>query len=212
MVRLTLAQAGDRQMGSVPLISIGLFISISALVALCAKHAKRVSRTQYNESFNDSKAVPKSPLRSPRQLMTTASNKVNPASNKANPFISHHRKTVVEAEKFAPKSPLRSPRQLMATISNKAIPFIIHHQKKGAEAEVEADIDGSKAAEEGFGEGGLWQKEILMGDKCQPLAFSGVIYYDCDGNRISELPPRSPRASPLSTFSFPVMRDGNLAS
>ncbi|GAB4845336.1 hypothetical protein Ancab_038744 [Ancistrocladus abbreviatus] len=38
----------------------------------------------------------------------------------------------------------------------------------------------------------LWQRTILMGDKCQPLDFSGVIYYDADGNRLPE-PPKSPR-------------------
>lgn len=203
MVRPTLVHAGDRQMGSIPLISIGLFILISALVALCAKHAKRVSRTHSNESSNDSKFAPKPPLRSP-ELMATI-------GNKAIPFVIQHRKMEVEAEveedKFVPKSPLRSPRQLMTAIGNKAIPFIINQRK--TEAQVEAEIGGGKVAEEGFGEGGLWQKEILMGEKCQPLEFSGVIYYDCYGNKISELPPRSPRASPLSTFSFPVTRDGN---
>ncbi|MCE3051675.1 hypothetical protein HAX54_050485 [Datura stramonium] len=42
---------------------------------------------------------------------------------------------------------------------------------------------------EGFGhnEGGLWQKAILMGEKCKPPQFSGVIYYDPFGNRVSEL-------------------------
>lgn len=59
---------------------------------------------------------------------------------------------------------------------------------------------------EGFGEGGLWQKEILMGEKCQPLDFSGVIYYDNYGNKVSQ-PPRSPRASAVSfqgSMPFPV--------
>lgn len=41
-----------------------------------------------------------------------------------------------------------------------------------------------------------------MGDKCQPLDFSGVIYYDNEGNRVSELPSRSPRASPLPSFAY----------
>lgn len=201
MVRQILVHPGDHQMGSIPLISIGLFISISALVALCAKHAKKVSRTHSNESLNDSKFAPRSPLRSSTHLMATV-------SNKAIPFVIEHRKREAEEGKFVPKSPLRSPRQLMTAISNKAIsPFIINQRK--TEEEVEADIGGGKVAEEGFGEGGLWQKEILMGEKCQPLEFSGVIYYDCYGNKISELPPRSPRASPLSTFSFPVTRDGN---
>lgn len=31
---------------------------------------------------------------------------------------------------------------------------------------------------------GLWQREILMGKKCWPLDFSGMINYDIYGNRI----------------------------
>ncbi|KAL9231549.1 hypothetical protein vseg_006768 [Gypsophila vaccaria] len=46
-------------------------------------------------------------------------------------------------------------------------------------------------------EDGLWRKSILMGDKCEPLDFSGVIYYDCDGNMLSHIPVKSPRASPF---------------
>ena len=45
-------------------------------------------------------------------------------------------------------------------------------------------------------EGGLWRKEILMGERCRPLEFSGVIYYDADGHRLAQ-PPRSPMRSPL---------------
>uniref|UniRef100_A0A0D9WPY6 Uncharacterized protein n=1 Tax=Leersia perrieri TaxID=77586 RepID=A0A0D9WPY6_9ORYZ len=46
--------------------------------------------------------------------------------------------------------------------------------------------------------GGVWRKEILMGERCQPLDFSGVIYYDADGRRLAHPPPpRSPMRSPL---------------
>jgi hypothetical protein len=47
-------------------------------------------------------------------------------------------------------------------------------------------------------DGGLWRKEILLGERCQPLEFSGVIYYDADGHRL-EQPPRSPMRSPYPT-------------
>ncbi|XP_062233928.1 uncharacterized protein LOC133931137 [Phragmites australis] len=47
-------------------------------------------------------------------------------------------------------------------------------------------------------EGGVWRKEILMGERCQPLDFSGVIYYDAEGRRLAQPPPpRSPMRSPL---------------
>ena len=49
-------------------------------------------------------------------------------------------------------------------------------------------------------EGCLWKKTILMGDKCQPLEFSGAIFYDSEGNQISEL-PRSPRSSAFGSPS-----------
>ncbi|CAN6195240.1 unnamed protein product [Urochloa humidicola] len=53
-----------------------------------------------------------------------------------------------------------------------------------------------KAAREA--DGGVWRKEILMGERCQPLDFSGVIYYDADGHRLPHPPPpRSPMRSPI---------------
>lgn len=95
-------------------------------------------------------------------------------------------------EKIAPKSPLLCPKQLITTISSKTIPFL-NHKKYGEKSD---EKTGSIARKE-FGQGGLWQKAILMGEKCQPPEFSGVIYYDPFGNRVSEL-PRSPRASPMA--------------
>ncbi|KAE8723601.1 putative Oleosin [Hibiscus syriacus] len=58
-------------------------------------------------------------------------------------------------------------------------------------------------AEEDIGDGGVWQRAILMGDKCRPLDFSGVIYYDSKGNQVEELPFRSPRASPMPAYLSP---------
>lgn len=156
MVHLTSKLEGSH-ISSIPL-AIGLLISVSALVALCAKHVRN----------------------SPKKQDT---------------------KTINSASK-APKSPLASPRHLLTTFSNKAIPFI--YRKKGGE---ETDQGGGEVGE-GFGEGGLWQKEILMGEKCKPPEFSGVIYYDCCGNRVSEM-PRSPRVSPLPTFKYNEAKDVN---
>ncbi|GMH17088.1 hypothetical protein Nepgr_018929 [Nepenthes gracilis] len=45
----------------------------------------------------------------------------------------------------------------------------------------------------------LWQRTILMGDKCQPLDFSGVIYYDSNGKRVHEMPKKSPYADRLGS-------------
>ena len=98
--------------------------------------------------------------------------------------------------KISPDSPMiQRPRKLMATISNKAIK--LRHRKTRTGAVGNAKDDGGLD----FGDDGLWQKEILMGDKCQPLDFSGVIYYDRDGNPTNEFPVRSPRrASPFPAY------------
>uniref|UniRef100_A0A0E0E281 Uncharacterized protein n=1 Tax=Oryza meridionalis TaxID=40149 RepID=A0A0E0E281_9ORYZ len=62
-----------------------------------------------------------------------------------------------------------------------------------------AKVKAAAAARREEGDsGGLWRKEILMGERCQPLDFSGVIYYDADGRRLAHPPPpRSPMRSPL---------------
>ncbi|KAJ0614924.1 hypothetical protein HanIR_Chr02g0068021 [Helianthus annuus] len=74
--------------------------------------------------------------------------------------------------------PTTKSKKLMSSISNRAI-RLCHRKKKTGKNE------------------GVWQKEILMGDKCEPLDFSGVIYYDKDGNLLTEVPTRSRCASPL---------------
>ncbi|KAG5603751.1 hypothetical protein H5410_025243 [Solanum commersonii] len=106
---------GDNLCTSMPL-AIGLFFSIIAIVALCAKHAKK-SKTNI---ISESKIVPK----------------------------------------------FSSPQQLSPNMT-----------KKGGEFsdEVSGEVAGDKK--------GLWQKTIIMGEKCKPPQFSGVIYYDCSGNR-----------------------------
>ncbi|KAL8111115.1 uncharacterized protein LOC141674936 [Apium graveolens] len=81
-----------------------------------------------------------------------------------------------------------APKKVIATISHRAIIF---RQKKNGELKKGDDEDG-----------GVWRRTILMGDKCEPLDFSGVIYYDSDGNKLSEAPMRSPRASPLPSFAY----------
>ena len=56
----------------------------------------------------------------------------------------------------------------------------------------------NKAAAEDAAGDGVWRKEIMMGERCQPLDFSGVIYYDAEGRRLAQPPPpRSPMRSPL---------------
>lgn len=76
-----------------------------------------------------------------------------------------------------------------------------HHGSHGAEEEEEDEDEQQRSNEEAaFGDGGVWQRSILMGGKCDPLNFSGVIYYDDKGKRLDELPVRSPRSSPLPAY------------
>ncbi|KAL8157431.1 hypothetical protein AgCh_002216 [Apium graveolens] len=148
------------------------------VATLCAKHARRVSR---NCSANS---------------ITKDHDQSSPHSKQGN-----------YDQEVVPKSPLRSPKKFITSISNKAITPFLMYQKKSGDGDDDQSSKGEKLLEEeGFGEGGLWQKDILMGEKCQPHEFSGVIYYDRDGKQISELPPRSPRASThVPAFSFPVL-------
>ncbi|KAK7304198.1 hypothetical protein RJT34_15317 [Clitoria ternatea] len=73
----------------------------------------------------------------------------------------------------------KSPKKLLSNINSKTLSFL---QKK-------------KRGDDGWGHGGVWQKAILMGDKCEPLDFSGVIYYDSNGKQMNEMPVKSPRVS-----------------
>ncbi|KAK7347425.1 hypothetical protein VNO80_21955 [Phaseolus coccineus] len=94
-----------------------------------------------------------------------------------------------------PKSQKSRPKKLLSNISNKALlPFAHNHKKCNNKQSSVAEENG------GWGNGGVWQKEILMGGKCEPLDFSGVIYYDGNGKQLSEIPLRSPRASPLPGY------------
>ncbi|RWR85618.1 hypothetical protein CKAN_01448900 [Cinnamomum micranthum f. kanehirae] len=99
------------------------------------------------------------------------------------------------SSRLGARTPLSSPRQLFITLSNKAAPLL--HRKKIAEEE----------KQDSSGAGGVWQRDILMGEKCQPLDFSGAIHYDNQGKLLTGIPPRSPRGgcSPMvQSFSFQV--------
>ncbi|CAJ2637465.1 unnamed protein product [Trifolium pratense] len=90
-----------------------------------------------------------------------------PATNDQN------RKTTVKSS---------TTKKLLKNITNKTMPFIEKMKKK-------------KKGKEDWGDGGVWQKAIMMGDKCEPLDFSGVIYYDSKGEQVNEYPLRTPTAS-----------------
>ncbi|CAK7349788.1 unnamed protein product [Dovyalis caffra] len=103
-------------------------------------------------------------------------------------------KNNISINKSPRHSPLARPKQLLTQISNKAI-TLVHHKRR-----VDHGSDDVLLGPEEFGDGGVWQKAIMMGDKCEPLNFSGVIYYDSCGKQLNEVPLKSPRASPLPGY------------
>ncbi|XP_051144172.1 uncharacterized protein LOC127260484 [Andrographis paniculata] len=138
-------------------LAIAIFVSISLLVSLCAKHARIQIAKKLSSSSSDD-------------------------SNKL-------------------KAVFGSPKRLVTAISQKAmVPLVLLQQvkKNNSNNKGPNENDGATA--------GVWRKAILMGEKCQPLDFSGVIFYDYDGNRVSELPKSPCRAaafaagSPLRNF------------
>ncbi|KAL0904494.1 hypothetical protein M5K25_026616 [Dendrobium thyrsiflorum] len=55
----------------------------------------------------------------------------------------------------------------------------------------------------------VWKRTILMGEKCQPLEFSGAIYYDSKGTRVAA-PPRSPLPSLLLSAEEKEMENNQI--
>ncbi|KAH0666634.1 hypothetical protein KY285_027840 [Solanum tuberosum] len=102
-----------------------------------------------------------------------------------------------KTKKSGENSSLAKSKKFLSKISGKATNFMRKKKAKNEEGENGED----------FGDGGLWQKEILMGDKCQPLDFSGVIYYDRNGKQLAEVPVRSARSSPLPCYVNGSFRD-----
>ncbi|CAO2830048.1 unnamed protein product [Amaranthus hypochondriacus] len=151
---------------SIPL-SIGIFLSIFALIALCAKRSLKSRTSKFDNNLYKQEGA---------------------KNNNASPM---HYTT-------PPRSPLVTPKKLLANITN-IKSHMVQTQKDRSNNNLVHGNHNLVVNEEndGFGEGGLWQKNILMGEKCQPLEFSGVIYYDNYGNKVSQI-PRSPRASAVS--------------
>ncbi|XP_076905667.1 uncharacterized protein LOC143561475 [Bidens hawaiensis] len=123
-------------------------------------------------------------------MATEDKNKHGVLQSVATLLIRCSKQAIKASKKLKPKSKISpgTPKKLISCISNKAMK--LSHRKNNTE------------------EDGVWRKGILMGDKCEPLDFSGVIYYDKDGNILSECPMRSPRASPLSGYASTPGKSG----
>lgn len=62
----------------------------------------------------------------------------------------------------------------------------------GHDEDYDDDFAAAAAADDEFSHTSLWQRSILRGERCEAPAFSGLILYDAAGNRISQLPAKSP--------------------
>ncbi|XP_062222216.1 uncharacterized protein LOC133921391 [Phragmites australis] len=94
---------------------------------------------------------------------------------------------------------LRPREGLAASFSSRAIvPFLGGGGVKKALSSSSSSKSKRRKAAAEEEDDGVWRKEIMMGERCQPLDFSGVIYYDAEGHRLAQPPPpRSPLRSPL---------------
>ena len=137
-------------------------------------------------------------------FMALCAKKAGRVSRKLKPKSGSFNRKIEQLGVLGSSTPLVSrPKELIATLSNKAITFM--NRKKVGEEEMGGAGGPNKdrhreVEEDDWGDGGVWQRSILMGDKCQPLDFSGVIYYDNNGRQLDEVPLRSPRASPLPGY------------
>lgn len=58
------------------------------------------------------------------------------------------------------------------------------------------------------GGGEIWKRSILLGEKCDPLNFSGAIFYDSNG-RITDNKGSNPRTNSRRKLTFPVAGSGD---
>ena len=137
-------------------------------------------------------------------FMALCAKKAGRVSRKLKPKSGSFNRKIEQLGVLGSSTPLVSrPKELITTLSNKAITFM--NRKKVGEEEMGGAGGPNKnrhreLEEDDWGDGGVWQRSILMGDKCQPLDFSGVIYYDNNGRQLDEVPLKSPRASPLPGY------------
>ncbi|KAJ6672578.1 F2P16.13 PROTEIN-RELATED [Salix viminalis] len=127
-------------------------------------------------------------------LMARCAKHASHISSKLKTANKNSRRAINKSPRNSLGSPLARPKQLLTQISNKAITVMRRRRK------VDQENGDVQLGPDEFGDGGVWQKDILMGDKCQPLDFSGVIYYDRRGKQLDEVPVKSPRASPLPAY------------
>ncbi|KAL2340621.1 hypothetical protein Fmac_008561 [Flemingia macrophylla] len=131
-----------------------------------------------------------SPKRQAQKLLVNVAELLAMAAKRARRLPRKLKAAASAAGKEEWRMELRLPKKVLRGISEKTVPFIQKQMQQKKKKK-------KKGEGEEWGQGGVWQKAILMGDKCEPLDFSGVIYYDSNGKQLNHMPLKSPRASPL---------------
>ncbi|CAN1153087.1 hypothetical protein LINPERPRIM_LOCUS29308 [Linum perenne] len=153
-------------------LAIGLFVAVGVLMGLCAHQP--AANENPNKTSSD-KLVTRTFSRN-----KTNSQKKREGGLGGGDNHEHEIRVDVSAQVPLPLSP-PSPSPPQRKNSKEG------RKKEGGGGggyEKKGKIGGEKVSTGGFGEGGLWQKSILRGEKCQLPEFSGVIFYDSRGNQL----------------------------
>ncbi|XP_061367905.1 uncharacterized protein LOC133310924 [Gastrolobium bilobum] len=97
----------------------------------------------------------------------------------------------IEAEEATRSKEDKLISKLNRNISNRALSMVnmLSWRKLRTEEEEEEEGEGDEADCGDQDEEALWRKNILMGERCRPLDFSGKIEYDSEGKTLPDLSP-----------------------
>ncbi|CAN0876528.1 hypothetical protein LINGRAHAP2_LOCUS11358 [Linum grandiflorum] len=147
-------------------LAIGLFVAVGVLMGLCAHQpaAKEEPDTPANKTCS-------------KKLVTRTFSRNKTKKREGGGGGDDHEHEIrvdISAQVPVPLSPPAAPQRKNSKEGSRKEGY----EKKGK------IMGGEKVSRGGFGEGGLWQKSILRGEKCQLPEFSGVIFYDSRGNQL----------------------------
>lgn len=74
--------------------------------------------------------------------------------------------------------------KLNSNLNNRALSMVKMLSWRKVQAEEEEDEEGDYSDQD---EDALWRKNILMGERCRPIDFSGKVVYDSEGNVLPDL-------------------------
>ncbi|KAL6011043.1 hypothetical protein ACLOJK_001487 [Asimina triloba] len=98
----------------------------------------------------------------------------------------HHRHSQRLAGKFS--APADQQRKLISNISDISSKALLMAKMISWR---KPEVSDREEEEEDESEDAIWKKNIMMGERCRPLDFSGRILYDSQGNRLPEVPKKA---------------------